>query len=373
MRVAPRQELSTSLRGNFRTSRGNRSRALRVDRFAKLTGVVLKDSVGVSEAKMAHRIRMPLSALAWSVLVVGGAWAADPVPAVPIVAVEERCIAAGYVDAYFGGGLGRQFDAASPTDGILWRDLSFGGAGRAAIQCAPRFSVQLDAWTDHWSGWYQSYDDAGPFGGQNYFERTTMGVGSHLTYHAGNLLAGVLASIGSVADWGTFANVGVEAAINTDRIMVEAQAGFTPAVFGFAANFDARDWYAQVRGAFYPSPNLSVSANVGVDFYSDTLPWYRRTLSWGAKLEFSLPARPIAVYVGYEGWHSGAGPDTTYGDTYAWEHAVRLGLRFLVGAPNLRELDRAVGLIDDNAIYGPAFGPTYFAGQTTVITVTGLD
>jgi hypothetical protein len=81
-------------------------------------------------------------------------------------------------------------------------------------------------------------------------------------------------------------------------------------------------------------------------------------LSWGAKIEFSPPRMPVAFYVGYEGWHWGAGFDTGYDDNYAWEHAVRIGLRFMVGAPTLRDLDEAVGLIDENPIYGQAFGPT---------------
>jgi hypothetical protein len=178
------------------------------------------------------------------------------------------------------------------------------------------------------------------------------------------LLAGVLASIGSVAGTvvgsGTFGNIGAEAAFNTNRLMAEGQVGYTAALFGPAATFDARDWYAQLRGAFYPSPNMSIGANVGVDFYSDTTVWYRRTLSWGAKLEFSPAATPLAFYVGYEGWHSGGGFDTGYDDAYEWEHAFRVGLRLMVGERTLRDLDRAVGLIDDNAIYGPAFGPTHF-------------
>ena len=53
------------------------------------------------------------------------------------------------------------------------------------------------------------------------------------------------------------------------------------------------------------------------------------------------------------------GFDTDYDFNYAWEHAVRIGVRFMVGAETLRELDEAVGLIDENAIYGQAFGPTY--------------
>jgi hypothetical protein len=176
------------------------------------------------------------------------------------------------------------------------------------------------------------------------------------------MLAGIVASIGTVVNVGTFGNIGAEMAFNTTRFMGEGQVGYTAALFGPAAGFDARDWYAQIRGAFYPTPNISVSANVGTDFYSDAITWFRRTLSWGAKLEFSPAAMPIAFYVGYEGWHWGAGFDTDYDQSYAWEHAFRVGLRFMVGEGTLRDLDRAVGLIDDNAIYGPAFGPTYLFG-----------
>jgi hypothetical protein len=301
-----------------------------------------------------------MMAVGGSGLIAGGASAADPVALAPIELAEDRCRTVGYVDAYFGGGFGREFPPTSPTDQIRWNDVAYGGAGRAAIQCAPQFSIQLDAWADHWSGNYGYYDDAGLYSGPYYFERTTMGVGTHLTLHRGNLLAGVLASIGTVANEGTFGNIGAEAAFNTTRLMAEGQVGYTTALFGPAAGFDARDWYAQVRGTFYPTANMSVGANVGVDFYSDATVWLRRTLSWGAKLEFSPAAMPIAFYVGYEGWHSGGGFDANYDVAYEWEHAFRVGLRLMVGERTLRDLDRAVGLIDDNAIYGPAFGPTHF-------------
>ena len=320
------------------------------------------------------KIRTLMVGVTGSVLVAGSALAADPVPIAPLPVVEPArgCDTVGYVDVYGGGGFGREFNPGFPEQETRWRDLAFGGAGRAAIQCTPQFSMQLDAWGDHWSGEFLDYYYGDPIGEPQYFSRTTMGIGTHLTFHSGNFSGGVLASIGAVSGFnefsvpppdGTYGNIGVEAAFNTANLMVEGQIGFTPALFGPAATFGARDWYAQVRGAFYPNPNLSIGANVGVDFYSDTAPWFRRTLSWGAKVEFSPPAIPLAFYVGYEGWHWGAGFDTNYNQSYAWEHAIRVGVRLMFGADTLRELDRRVGLIDDNAIYGPAFGPTYVYGR----------
>ena len=301
--------------------------------------------------------------VAGSAVLAGGALAADPAPVIPlpvVAAPEQRCETVGYVDAYVGAGLGREFDPGFRDQEVRWVDLAYGGAGRASIQCAPRFSMQLDAWADHWSGIYNTFYQGSPINETQYFERTTMGVGTHLTFHTGNLQVGPLMSVGTVAGWGTFANIGIEAAFNTSNLRLDAQAGFTTAVFGPAAADDARDVYAQVGATFYPTPNFSIGANVGVDFYNDTTPWFRRTLSWGAKIEFSPQALPIAFYAGYEGWHWGAGFDTDFDDLYGWEHNFRIGLRFMVGAETLRELDEAVGLIDENPIYGQAFGPTYF-------------
>jgi len=310
---------------------------------------------------MQYALRRSAVAIAGSLLIAGGAQAADPIPIVALPSVEPapRCDTAGYVDAYVGAGYGRVFNPGNPDFGALWGDVAFGGAGRAAIQCSPRFSLQLDAWGDRWEGYWAYYDDAGPYSEPEYFERTTLGIGTHLTLHTGRFLVGPLASIGSVANVGTFANVGIEAAFNTERMRFEGQIGFTPALLGPAAAVDARDFYAQIGAAFYVRPNFSISANVGGDLYSDTSTWYRRTLSWGAKIEFSPRSMPVAFYVGYEGWHWGEGFDTAYDYNYAWEHAVRVGIRFMVGADTLRELDEAVGLIDENAIYGQAFGPTY--------------
>ena len=311
---------------------------------------------------MYRAIKTTMLTVAGSAVLAGGALAADPAPVIPlpvVAAPEQRCDVVGYVDAYVGAGFGYEFIPPDSTEGILWADIAFGGAGRASIRCTPRFSIQLDAWGDHWTGQYAGYDDGGPYE-PAYFDETTLGIGTHLTFHAGNFLVGPLASVGAVADFGTFVNVGIEAALNLPQFRVDAQVGFTPAVIGPAAAISARDVYAQVGATFYPSPNFSIGANVGVDFYNDTMPWFRRTLSWGAKIEFSPQALPIAFYAGYEGWHWGAGFDTDFDDLYGWEHNFRVGLRFMVGADTLRELDEAVGLIDENPIYGQAFGPTYF-------------
>ena len=96
---------------------------------------------------MTYRIEAPLLAAAGSMIIAASAFAADPVPVVALTVVEPepRCNTVGYEDAYFGAGTGRVFDVASPAEGVRWIDLSYGGAGRAAIQCTPAFSIQLDA------------------------------------------------------------------------------------------------------------------------------------------------------------------------------------------------------------------------------------
>ena len=195
-----------------------------------------------------------------------------------------------------------------------------------------------------------------------------MGIATHLTYQGGGFLAGALVSVGAVAYSsplslgqlpGTFANIALEAAFNSPNLGVQGQVGYTRALFGPSAGLGATDWYAQAVGAFYPSPNMSLTGTLGVDFYQDTLPWFRRSLNWGAKVEFKPQSLPVSFYLAYQGWHWGADVDTTFDAWYGWEHTIRVGLRFLVGAPTLRALDEAVGLADYNAIYGAAFGPTH--------------
>jgi len=286
------------------------------------------------------------------------AMAADPIlPAIsPIVAAPApRCTIAGYVDVFAGFGWGNEWQTDLPEYEWVWRELGFGGAGRAAIQCSPRFSLQLDSWVEHWVGVEQEIDYGVPLGEPEYFSETWMGIGTHLTFHAGGFAAGAMASIGAVAGWGTFGTVAAEAAFNADRFRFQGQAGMTMGLTGDAAAFDVRDYYGQIVGAFYPRPNLSLSATIGGDVYSDNDPWLGWQVNWGARVELQPGERPFSVYVAYQGWYWRDGPGNDPDLYTGIEHLGAVGVRFLVGAPTLRAMDEQVGFADYNAIYGATF------------------
>jgi hypothetical protein len=291
-------------------------------------------------------------------MIAGAASAADALPPIlsPITAAPTPgCDVAGYVDAFAGYGWWNEWQTDLPEYEWVWRELGFGGAGRAAIQCAPRFSIQLDAWAEHWSGVGQEIDYGVPIGSPVYFSSTWLGVAAHLTVHFGGFAAGLLLSVGSVADWGTFGTVAAEAALNTEKIRLQGQAGFTMALFGDAALINARDYYAQLVAAFYPRPNMSFAATFGADFYQDDDPWVGFAFNWGARVELQPVQRHVAFYLAYQGWFWRDGPGNDPDLYTGIEHVGALGIRFLIGAPTLREMDEQVGLADYNAIYGPTF------------------
>jgi hypothetical protein len=293
-------------------------------------------------------------------LAASGAMAADVLPPVisPVVAAappSSGCTVAGYVDAFGAVGWGNEWQYDLPEYETVWRELGFGGAGRAAIQCKPRFSIQLDAWAEHWEGVEQEIDYGDPIGPPEYFSSTTMGIGTHLTFHAGNFAVGTLLSVGAVADWGTFGTAALEAAFNAPKFRVQGQAGATFALLGDAASYDALDYYAQIVAAFYPKPNVSFSATFGGDIYSDNDPWFGWTVNWGGRIEFQPMQKHFSIYVAYQGWYWRDGPGVDP-DLYAGiEHVVGIGIRFLAGAPTVRAMDEQVGLADYNATYGLTF------------------
>ncbi len=294
-----------------------------------------------------------------SVLFAGSTMAADIIPIVipPIVPPdpEPRCEIDGYVEAFGGYVFGTEVELEELTQGppvvVTTEDyvgLGFGGAGRASLSCSPNFSIQLDAWGEHWSGqWDDGFEDGD-------WEDTWVGVGTHLTFRGANFFAGPLASIGAVAGWGTFANFGVEAGFSSPMFRIQAQGGYTMALFGDAATDDVTDWYVQGVVAFYPTPHFSITGNVGYDVYTDNTPWIEGTLNWGARLEFQPPAIPVSFFVGYQGWWWNGTDGGVLFET-GIEHSFGAGIRFLVGEPDLRSLDDKVPLMDYNAIYRQTF------------------
>ncbi len=226
-----------------------------------------------------------------------------------------------------------------------------GGSGHAAWQATSNVSVQLDLWADRWSGRVFDYCDGEPCGERSWGTWRAGGA-AHLTYHLpGGLQVGGVASMGYRKGFDGWANLGVEVAYNSDRLRLNAQAGYTPPLVEWARDGDVRGYYGHAGVTFYARPTLAVSANAGMDIYRDCCGFTERTVTFGARVEVQPVGTPMALFAAYQGrfWKN---TDTGVGDLNQ-HHFFGVGLSLLVGQDTIQNRDRAVGFSDYNGIYSP--------------------
>jgi hypothetical protein len=286
----------------------------------------------------------------------GPANAADPVrapvvsPTVvqpPIIPATVPATLAGYVEVFGGLNAGRSWwDDGYYTS--TWRGAGFGGAGRAAWLISPSFSWQLDVWAEHWSGRYRfCYDFGADCDDENSWDANFKGIATHLTFRTpAAWYAGALLSLGAHSWWwySFFGNIAAEAGTNIGNLRLAGQLGHVRG-FGDAVGYSAL--YAMLVTTFYVNPHFAISGNIGLHRDNDD----QRVLRIGARVEMQPQGKPFTVFAAYQ---SHFGRDVAYGDRWK-DHFVGVGVSLLVGAPNLRERDRLVGLADNNPIYGPTF------------------
>lgn len=266
----------------------------------------------------------------------------------------------GYVDLHFGPYVGEEdgnYPGGSWEDS--WQGGVFGGAGRAAVVLSPEFTVQGDAWFTGWFG-EGSWSNTDSDGDDYSFDEMQGGIAGHASWRPdASMLLGGFASLGMYADWGTFGTAGIEGAIGDEMWRAYGQAGLTAALGGDAGDVNAMDLYARGVLAYYLDPNLSVSANLGVDaFSSDEDGGTTGTgVTWGARLEYKPDSMPFTGYIAYQGW-ARTGEDNDPEDWTVAEHALVVGMRIPFGADGettLRAMDDKVGLFDMNPLYGEEF------------------
>jgi hypothetical protein len=241
------------------------------------------------------------------------------------------------------------YDSAMESYTENWKETLAQISARAALGLTPHVSVQFDGWTGEWHG--HEYDtDTTPDAYDYDYSGRFVGAGGHLTFHAGqNTRWGFLTSIGNSDDYGTYANFGIEGVHDFNNWRFYAQAGYTNAISGEAQIYSSHYTYVTAAATYYFNPDFALTG--GVAFSRENAGSYQDDdLRWTARLEKKFANLPISAYLQYQGmhWNGGDDPNTWSGTSQAF----LVGLRFSVGGPTLRDLDRAVGLVDMNPEFG---------------------
>ena len=256
----------------------------------------------------------------------------------------------GYFSVHGGLDAGRE-DYLSPTSVSQWNDPVFGGAARGVVTVEPGFTIQGDVWTN-------IYDGHDPSNTSNTWTNNYPGAGVHATWTLQNGdSVGVLGSLGaysysspSLSHTSTFANVGAEGVHNDGNWRWYGQVGMTNAIAGFAQTSSQHDVYAALDAMYFFDPNLVVSANVRGSYLTET-GHTSPELAWGARLEYKPEGSPVSLYAQYQGW--GWQDNYKSGETgKAIEGAILVGLRVPFGQTTVQDLDKTVGLVDMNSLFG---------------------
>lgn len=289
-----------------------------------------------------------MGGVAASVLFATAASAADIAPVVvppppPVVVPAAPATLSAYVEAF--AGLMLLFDNSDVESFELSGPPLYGFGGAAHFVWQPRtaFSIQGDAWIERWHGGMEEPD-------------LTWGVAGHATVRAGNFQFGPLVSVGHGYFGGRYVNIAGEAAMNSDRFRVYTQAGYLIAIAGSPEGYGSRDVYSQTVVTYYARPNMAISFNAGADYYRELyyspLGQYSSIgLNMGARIEFQPEGRRFSVFAAYQlQWRN----EFNQGDIDT-AHVFGLGITAMLGQPDIRSRDRAIGLAD----YNPMFGPTF--------------
>lgn len=263
----------------------------------------------------------------------------------------------GYVDIRGGLMTGHEtgeFDGL-PEWELDWSGYGFGGAGRVAVPLNQAL-VQLDAWFNTWG---RNVTDCDAFDcDEDKWISGNGGIGAHLGSALGDgTMVGGLVSLGFEDDDTHYGTAALEATSEVGNVRLYGQIGYTGLVNGDGGDTGFHAIYAHGVVGYYIDPNLVVSANVGVSQNTWEGDWgtdSENRLTWGARVEKKFDDTPMSAYLAYQGkvWNGDYSEDP-----YTWtgsEHAVFAGLRvaFGDGGATLRDLDRSVGLLDLNPVYG---------------------
>jgi hypothetical protein len=218
----------------------------------------------------------------------------------------------------------------------------------------PSFSLQGDAWTD--TRYYV------PRSNPTYWTLdTTAGSGLHATWTStGGTQVGILASLGTqlgsdsvgssiAADY--YDNLGVEAVYNANAVRLYGQVGLVTSLV--SAKEIAP--YAVLDATYFIYPNLALSANIGQAVAYPGTPSSEPDTTWGGRVEYKPDGAPVTLYAAYQGQAVNV-PSYLSGSSFVaetvFQNTFYLGLRVPLGPTTVQELDKSVGLVDMNPIFG---------------------
>src|SRR5690606_8417454 len=138
----------------------------------------------------------------------------------------------------------------------------------------PEFSVQIDGWISQAAGGYEGETNFGSFAASA--AGTIAGAATHLTYHAGDFLIGVVGSAAlyryaeqedDTIIYGPLETVHAAAAIEGgyegDDFRVIGQLGLTWPT-GDAFDPESTRYFAALAGTYYFNPNLALTARASL-------------------------------------------------------------------------------------------------------------
>ena len=158
----------------------------------------------------------------------------------------------GDFEGYVGGLSLTDADETYSFNGYL-----LGGAGRVNAWLSDEVSAQFDL-----SG--EMLNGGDPEGYSS--DYSALDAAAHVNWRTSDMLLGVFGSVGALSDdapvgSGTFATIGGEAMSTMDNIQLYGQLGYSK---GFGDVDDVSALYARGEVRYFVSPNMVISANIGV-------------------------------------------------------------------------------------------------------------
>ena len=305
--------------------------------------------------------------------------AADMPAKAPRVTEQAQPVS-GYVELY-GGWARSTFDDTACSSGFCGtfsesaNGWVLGGAGRVTYWWAPNYSIQLDA-----QGEGTSYRLTP---GNSFFQASSHAylIGGHANWRdPGRGLIGIFGGAGDTTTAFGISSIrhgliGAEGQAYWGPLTLYGQAGYTSTFGSLAPDLDSvHAWFVRGTARVYINPNFRLEGTV---FYADgdlsfsgTAPAgvteSFETWLWRAKAEHKFAARPLSVFLAYEGSQSetnfelaSAGFSST---VKATDHRVTAGIRLYLGENTLQWNDNHGTTLD---IIAPLSVPARQFGMRT--------
>jgi hypothetical protein len=289
---------------------------------------------------MLTRLGAVLVALAFFPL--PSAFAADMDLSAPDASQSIGDGAAAYFEAH--GGIDSYRFHFDPGGESGWDGKLYGVAGAAAWRLSPAFSTQVDSWAE--GAQFDQLDPGAPASTLRY------GLTAHLTWHSeSNDLFGGFVSVveetfpGIRQTWGDF---GLEAVHFTPTMSFYGQVGYRMNAGSSDGSVSGQStWFGHGTVKKFVTPNFVLSADGGAGFV-DSPDSTAVVIGVGGGVEYKPSGAPFSAFV-YSRELFINGENTSISQTTrAAGFTLIGGVRLMLGAKTLQDLNRDVGLIDMN-------------------------